>query len=1080
MVRKVDPEVLAGFIEEARSYLPQILQGIEAFCTNPGQANLLEEAYRHAHCIKGASSMVGLSGLSHIAYQLEMALEELTAGQLPCAENTATVLVSTIAQIESYLNDLQKGTLREDSHLAEVTRAYRRLRSLPVEEDEAAVQQVLGRVASAAEETAEPEKVVPKAPRTPPEGAAVVPELPRLDSACNLTLDGPTEPALAEVPAPETLEPPEAAIPLFVDGADKEVGLPPLFAEQTTSEGLPAPPEVQAETEPPSGPPGGADAEDPLLSGAPDDVSPELVEVFALEAEDHLRNISQLLPVLRQQPSNKDLLQEVRRSAHTLKGSAALVGYRKLTRLAHRMEDLLDLLYEGGREVTPEVIQLLFHSHDALEDLAAGKSVTDSVRALYAQYAQLLGDAPAAAGAASPAAAKPAIAEVSHTAEVIPEEQDFSALAALSARMSRGAEEPPAEQPAAAAQRKPGQVLRVPLERVEDLVKLFSELIISRTAFEQRMADFARLLEELQLSNERLRRASTKLEAEYEASTLATGRLEVFGDSPGIQNRLAPLTLTTHGFDALEFDRYTEFHLLSRELAETTTDIYTVGNELGSLIGDFDSYLNRQARLSSEIQDKLMRVRMVPVATLASRLHRTVRTVATQQGKQADLVLEGENTELDKTVLEEMADPLLHLLRNAVDHGIEPPALRQVKGKPAKGTIRLRAYHEGTQVVIQISDDGAGVDAQLVRASAVSSGFLSSADAAAMSEQESLGLVFLPGFSTAREVSEISGRGVGLDIVKATVHKLKGTLTLGSQPGRGTTFTIRLPTTLAVMRALLVRAGQQTLAIPLGAVTQIFRPEDGGGDRIGQEPVVRLGGRVYPRVALAKVLNFKQAAEDAVRRPPVLILNVEDQQIALVVDQLLGGRELVLKNLGNHVRQLPGIMGATLTGDGRVVLIVNPADLLREPARKAAARSPLSLAAARPDAPLTVMVVDDSPSVRRVVSNLIKNTGWKSLTAKDGLDALEVLHRAEKPPDMILLDIEMPRMDGYELLATLKGQEAYRRIPVIFITSRAGEKHRRKAMDLGASGYVVKPYQDAALLKTIRELVRESSQAVLV
>jgi chemosensory pili system protein ChpA (sensor histidine kinase/response regulator) len=321
---------------------------------------------------------------------------------------------------------------------------------------------------------------------------------------------------------------------------------------------------------------------------------------------------------------------------------------------------------------------------------------------------------------------------------------------------------------------------------------------------------------------------------------------------------------------------------------------------------------------------------------------------------------------------------------------------------------------------------------------------------------------------------------VGLDIVKANVHKLKGTLTLGSQPGRGTTFTIRLPTTLAIMRALLVRAGQQTLAIPLSAVTQIFRLEEGEAERIGQEPVVRLGGRVYPRVALAKALNFKQATEDTVRRPPVLILNVEDRQVALVVDQLLGGRELVLKGLGSHVRQLHGIMGATLMGDGRVVLIVNPSDLLREPARKAVARSPLSQPAASPNAALTVMIVDDSPSVRRVVSNLIKNTGWKPMTAKDGLDALEVLHRAEKPPDIILLDIEMPRMDGYELLATLKGQEAYRRLPVIFITSRAGDKHRRKAMDLGASGYVVKPYQDAVLLKTIRELVRESSQAALV
>jgi chemosensory pili system protein ChpA (sensor histidine kinase/response regulator) len=543
--------------------------------------------------------------------------------------------------------------------------------------------------------------------------------------------------------------------------------------------------------------------------------------------------------------------------------------------------------------------------------------------------------------------------------------------------------------------------------------------------------------------------------------------------------RLPPSSFVKHGFDDLEFDRYTEFHLLSRELAETTSDVQTVAGELGHLIGDFDSYLNRQARLASELEDRLMGLRMVPLSNLATRLHRTVRTAAAQLGKAAELVLEGENTGLDKTVLEEMADPLLHLLRNAVDHGIEPADLRQAQGKPARGQIRLRACHEGNQVVLQISDDGAGINLERVRAVAVQRGFVSSSDAGQLAEEDLYALLFRPGFSTAAEVSEISGRGVGLDVVRARIHKLKGTLVLDSRPGQGTTFTVRLPLTLAITRALLVKARQETFALPLDAVRQILRVEQADIEKVGQEPVLRIDGQAYPVVFLDRALNLPQAAEDRVRRPPVLLLGAGGKQVALVVDGLLGGREIVVKSLGSHLRHVHGVTGATLLGDGRVVLILNPAELLREPPARVAVRPQAPAAPLRTADSLTVLVVDDSPSVRRVVSNLIKSVGWKPLTARDGLEALELLHRSADRPDLVLLDIEMPRMDGYELLAALQAEEAWRPIPVVILTSRAGEKHRRKALDLGAAGYVSKPYQDEALLNVIRHLVREARQAVL-
>ena len=312
-------------------------------------------------------------------------------------------------------------------------------------------------------------------------------------------------------------------------------------------------------------------------------------------------------------------------------------------------------------------------------------------------------------------------------------------------------------------------MVRVPLERLDELIRLVSELAISRTVFEQRMADFGREAEELQFSSERLQRVSSNLEIQYEVSALG-GRLALspvdqvgnpstglpstgLGAGPSTELRTGrtglaqEATLNTHGFDDLEFDRYTEFHLLTRELAKTASDIRTVDNALGTLIGDFDGILNRQGRLSSEIQEKLMRVRMVPLATLATRLHRAIRVLAREQGKLVDLVLEGEDIELDKTVLEEMADPLLHLLRNAVDHGIEPPALRQVMGKPERGLIRLRAYRAGNQVVIEVSDDGAGLEPQILRSTAISTGYVSEADAPQLSDEELYSLVFLPGLA---------------------------------------------------------------------------------------------------------------------------------------------------------------------------------------------------------------------------------------------------------------------------------------------------------------------------------------------
>jgi chemosensory pili system protein ChpA (sensor histidine kinase/response regulator) len=1082
MSRKVDSEIFVGFIEEAKSYLPEILRGIEAYGADPACVEALELAHRHAHTIKGAAALVGLTTLSHMADHLESTLEELATYPATPSPETLPLLRSVVTQIETLLDGLVRDVSKDAPLLEEVARACRRLRGLP-----------------------EPDAVDALGDDEHASGPP-----PSDDAPCRpVCSSGFSRGAPAEAGTTNAGE--SVDVPDF-DALNAD-SMPPAYISDDDDA-----PDFGVHQSLPG------DSRLGSSKTLSEDASPELIEVFALEAEDHLRTISTALPALEQHPDNKDHLQDIRRSAHTLKGAAAMVGFENITRLAHRMEDLLDLLYDGDRPVTPEVIQLLFASTDALEDMAAGENDPDKLQGLYDRFALQLASAPdqeiasvvpdqgnetvspdvgeevAIRSVTSPlegeaAPAEPAPAGI---AEIFAETGGLDLLGSLPLPPAAMAPAPvaPAE---TVAPRRRGQLVRVPIERLDDLVKLVGELVITRTEFEQRMSEFARQVEELHPSTERLRKIAYSVETQYEASALGAGRrpvvplpatgsrLEDGGriKAPNSSYFISPASFPKHGFDDLQFDRYTEFHLLSRELSETTNDVQAVGGELNQLLGDLDTCLNRHARIATEIEDKLRRLRMVPLATLANKLYRTVRNVADPQGKQVDLVLEGEHTQLDKTVLEEMSDPLMHLLRNAVDHGVEPPELRQAQAKPVKGTIRLSACYEGNQAVIRINDDGAGIDPRILRSTAVHRGFVTGADADALSDEDLYALLFLPGFSTAHEVSEVSGRGVGLDIVKSQVHKLKGTLAVESTPGQGTTFTVRLPMTLAITRALLVRANQETFALPLDSVRQILRVEREDMERVGQEAVVRVGGHVFPMVFLAKVLNLKQAADATVVRPPVLIVNTGAKQVALVVDHVLGGREIVIKNLGTHLREVHGVSGATLMGDGGVVLILNPAEMGRESAplktlpRPSAGRGVADPAhLGRGADVLTIMVADDSTSVRRVVSNIIKGAGWKAIAAKDGMEALEILHSIA-PPDLILLDVEMPRMDGYELLSTLRAQDAYRNLPVIMVTSRASEKHRRRALDLGASGYVVKPFQDEALLNVIRHLVRQSRQAAM-
>jgi CheY-like chemotaxis protein/two-component sensor histidine kinase len=533
----------------------------------------------------------------------------------------------------------------------------------------------------------------------------------------------------------------------------------------------------------------------------------------------------------------------------------------------------------------------------------------------------------------------------------------------------------------------------------------------------------------------------------------------------------------------------------------------TLSNEMDAIIRDCEAVFSRENRLNTTFQDRLMKARLVPLSTMIPRLYRTARAVALKQHKEFEFVLEGQETEVDRTVIEEIAGPLLHLMRNAVNHAIETPEVRVQRGKPAAGQIKLSAAYEGNQVVIQVRDDGTGIDPERVRNAAIARGFITPDQQ--LSESDIIELIFRPGFSTAEVLSEESGRGVGLDVVRDSVSRLRGTLEVESMPGEGTAFTMKFPTSLAIQSTMMVTVGEYQYAIPTVMVEAIGRMDNFKQSTSGGQPAIVVQNDLYPLILLSQLLELPSSPIDD--KAPVLLVRTDRHRVALVVDSIRGKLDVVMKNLGPHLRHVHGIAGGTVLGNGRVILILELVELLsprpgtrgfalnvptssplrRDRGTAATAQNAVALAGAAVPVSQTpaprgttvtttpvrqavltgkhVLVVDDSPSVRRVVGNMLKQNGWDVQLARDGVEALEMISR--ETPAAVLLDIEMPRMDGYELMATVRAQEQYRTLPLVVLTSRAATKHQQRAMQLGASAYVVKPYQDEELLNILKSLV---------
>jgi chemosensory pili system protein ChpA (sensor histidine kinase/response regulator) len=608
-------------------------------------------------------------------------------------------------------------------------------------------------------------------------------------------------------------------------------------------------------------------------------------------------------------------------------------------------------------------------------------------------------------------------------------------------------------------------VLRVRADTVDSFVNDASEIGVARTRIEGELRQLRRNLLDLTENVIRLRNQLREIEIQADVQ---------------VQTRIAQAESSQIEFDPLEMDRYTRLQEVTRMMAESVNDVTTVQQSLLKNLDSADFALHSQARTTRELQQTLMRVRMIPFDSLAVRLYRIVRRSAKELGKRANLEIRGGGIEIDRSVLEHIVAPLEHLLRNSLAHGIEPPEIRRAKDKPEIGQITLTTRQEGNEIVIELADDGAGLNFEGITTRARERGLLGPDEIA--DERRLANLIFLPGFTTAEKVTAVSGRGVGMDVVKAETAAVGGRVDVSSTPGEGTVFSIYLPLTLAVTQALLVRSGNQHYAIPASMISQIMELKVDGIERLRAEGSIEWFDKRYDYRYLANLLGNPGARPEIGRYSWVLLLHSGAQTLALHVDALRGHQEIIVKNAGPQLTRIAGMSGATVLGDGEIVLIINPVAMAnREIIYRRAPQQSLLPAEAAPDATEeaipepkqepevaripTIMVVDDSLTVRKITSRLLEREGYRVITAKDGVDAIESL--IDNVPDLILSDIEMPRMDGFDFVRNVRADTRLRDVPVIMITSRLADKHRKYAMEIGANHYLGKPYQEEELLDLI-------------
>ena len=775
----------------------------------------------------------------------------------------------------------------------------------------------------------------------------------------------------------------------------------------------------------------------------------EIMEDFLIEAFELIEQIDHDLVELEANPEDLELLNRIFRVAHTVKGSSSFLNFDVLTELTHHMEDVLNKARKGELKITPDIMDVVLESVDMMKGLL--ESIRDNgsdaaagidIKNICVRLTQISeGEAPSAAPEA-PAAAPEPVKEPEPAApaeEAAPEVSDTEL-----SKLSDSEVEAEIE-----------RLLKV--RKAEDQARRASKGIAPKSPEEIAPATSAASAPAPKPAPSRERDADKKVPAASSSSAVAqeqTIRVEVkrldhlmnlIGELVLGKNRLLKI------YDDVE-ERY-EGEKFLEELNQVVSSLSLV---------------------TTDIQLAVMKTRMLPIAKVFNKFPRMIRDLSRELGKQIDLEISGEETELDKSIVEEIGDPLVHIIRNSCDHGIEDPETRKAMGKPEKGLVQLKAYNEGNHIVVEIVDDGKGLDADMLKAKSIEKGIITEREADAMSEKEAFGLIFKPGFSTAAKVTNVSGRGVGMDVVKTNIEKLNGIIDIESEVGKGTVMKLKIPLTLAIIQSLLVGTQEEFYAIPLASVLETVRVPIDDIYTIDGKNVLRLRDEVLSLVRLSDVFGVNKVF-DGGDQTYVVIIGVAEAKLGIIVDTLVGQEEIVIKSMGDYLQNIPGIAGATIRGDGRVTLIIDVGAMM-EMAKdiKVNIRAEMedSTKAKEKPSDYKVLIVDDSKMDRTIMQKSLEPIGVTIIEATNGVEALNIIKSGEHAFDAVLIDIEMPRMDGYTLAGEIRKYSKYRTLPLIAVTSRTSKTDRLRGVEVGMTEYITKPYSSEYLENVVRKNIK--------
>jgi two-component system chemotaxis sensor kinase CheA len=757
---------------------------------------------------------------------------------------------------------------------------------------------------------------------------------------------------------------------------------------------------------------------------------------FQEEAGEYLQRLNEGVIMLESDPDDADLIEQMLRDAHTLKGSSRMVGLIDISDIAHRLEDIMVRVREREIAFVREMSDVFFEALDAIVFLTdnpgeEGAGQID-VAGLSARLAEYGGDEP----------------EPPVTDEVDGEDAPDETVEPDDAEAGRGSEAdtedvseaasgevPLGEEPAerAVPRAKKSQTIRVRTDQLDSLLNMVSEVVIGQIKSQRRATE----LRTLQADLVDVQRVWSRLRAQLEGHEAALSLVEGFLEDVGMLD-----------------------HLLA-EYRSGVTELYK----------GYADDVSRSSSVVADLQEQGMRLRMLPAQTVFDSFPRAVRDLAREFGKEVEFVMEGADTELDKKVLEEINDPLVHILRNSIDHGIEPPDEREAAGKPRAGTIRMAASQEGDHIVIEVSDDGAGIDPDSVKAAAVKRGYISQTEADALSDREAVFLVFERGFSTSPIITEISGRGVGMDVVREfIVDKLKGSMNIDSERGCGTTIRLTIPLTLAIIRALILRVGEQVFAIPTTSIEETLRIDPSEPVKAEGREVIRRQRRNVPLARLGDVLGVPHG-DVLGRKIPIVTLGFSGQRLGFLVDELLGERPIVIKSLGSHLRGVDNVAGVTILGAGEVVVILNVPDLM-DNARRMSDRRGAQAPADTQKGPRHILICEDSFTTRELERSIFEAAGYQVDVATDGRMGLEKL-KAGLEVDAVVTDVQMPNLTGFELTKAIKSDDSLKHIPVVIVTSLERSEEKAEGVQAGADAYITKSvFNQDTLLDTVERLIR--------